>query len=202
MFVQLTLVASCVILAFVYGVTGKIDRRKSKKKNFPPGPIGLPYFGVSLSINTDKLHLHFCEWKQQYGDIVMTKMMGKHIVVINSPELLRRAFVSEELSPLLNDRPLNFIGDVILYGYKDILLRRNDDDFRAMKTLLKRCMSKYGFLSPHFQSLAEREFKTVVQQFKDTEGRAFYPMDILMPSFCTIIGMFVRVYLEEIHSYG
>lgn len=203
MFVRATLAATCVFLALMYSITGNdvpVDdtetpakenkTNRKKKKKYPPGPSGLPFFGVSFQIDPKGLHHNLLRWKQQYGDIISFKLFGKNIVVLNTPELIRKAFESDEFSPFTSDRPLNFIGQHVMYGYKDVLLNRYSNSFKQMKKLMISSINKHGFYSQHFQDLANEEFRSVVKQFHSTDGQPVDPVALLMPSFCKLIGGF------------
>ena len=116
---------------------------------------------------------------------------GTNLVVLNSTEAIRKAFACEEVSKFVSDRPNNFIGEVVMYNYKDVLLRRYDDELIRSKCLMMKALSKHSFGVKHFDDLASEEFKDVVSKFKSLEGTTIDPMEILMPSFCKMIGMIV-----------
>ncbi|XP_022320258.2 cytochrome P450 2J4-like isoform X3 [Crassostrea virginica] len=160
-----------------------------KKKKYPPGPYGLPFFGCFFEIDMKSLHLEFLRWKEQYGSIVSFKLNGKNFLVLNSLDVIKKAFVSEDIGPLMSDRPLNFIGEYISFGYKDVLLRRCDEEFKKMKELMIRSMKLHDFNSSTFQQLMSEELTHVLTKFQKTNGKPTNPLDILLPSFCNIIGM-------------
>lgn len=160
-----------------------------RKKKSPPGPCGLPFFGSFFDIDLKNIHLDFLKWKERYGDIVSFKMNGKNFLVLNNIDIIRKAFESDEIGALMSDRPLNFIGENIFFGYKDVLLRRYDDEFMKMKKLMIRSMKLYDYNSDKFQQLMSEELSHILSKFQKTEGKPTEPMDILVPSFCNIIGM-------------
>lgn len=186
MFVLIILASACLALCITLFA---VSRRKTSHKS-PPGPCGLPFFGTSLSIDTKHIHLEFDNWNGEYGDIFVTKLMGKNVCVISNPNLIRKAFESEEFSPLMSDRSPNFMGTYVVYGYKDVLLRPYDDTFIQMKKIMVDAINHCGFNSPHYVENANIEFKDVVTQFRNTNSEPVDPLDILMPSFCNLIAMF------------
>ncbi|XP_060063804.1 vitamin D(3) 25-hydroxylase-like [Ylistrum balloti] len=202
MFVKATLAATCVFLALIYSVTGNetvtVDenqlrdstKKTKRKKKYPPGPKGMPYFGVHFQVSPGEMHKNLEKWKRQYGDIISFKILGQNIVVLNSPELIRKAFESEEFASLVNDRPPNFIGKYVMYNYRDVLLNRYSESFRKMKKLMVSCINKHGFSSKHFQDIADEEFRCVLNQFHAQNGQAVDAVKLLMPSFCKLIGGF------------
>ncbi|OWF50503.1 Vitamin D(3) 25-hydroxylase [Mizuhopecten yessoensis] len=90
----------------------------------------------------------------------------------------------------MSDRPPNFIGEHVMYGYKDVLLNSYNESFRKMKKLMISCISKHGFSSKHFQDIADEEFRCVLNQFHALNGQAVDPVDLLLPSFCKLVGGF------------
>lgn len=186
------LVALCLLGSFLWFLFAALETMTSKKKKkYPPGPYGLPFFGCFFEIDMKSLHLEFLRWKEQYGSIVSFKLNGKNFLVLNSLDVIKKAFVSEDVGPLMSDRPLNFIGEYISFGYKDVLLRRCDDEFKKMKELMIRSMKLHDFNSSTFQQLMSEELTHVLTKFQKTNGKPTNPLDILLPSFCNIIGMLV-----------
>lgn len=186
------LVELSLILSFLWFLLTAFEVMTSKrKKKSPPGPCGLPFFGSFFDIDLKNIHLDFLKWKERYGDIVSFKMNGKNFLVLNNIDIIRKAFESDEIGALMSDRPLNFIGENIFFGYKDVLLRRYDDEFMKMKKLMIRSMKLHDYNSDKFQQLMSEELSHILSKFQKTEGKPTEPMDILVPSFCNIIGMLV-----------
>lgn len=184
------LVELSLILSFLWFLLTAFEVMTSKRKS-PPGPCGLPFFGSFFDIDLKNIHLDFLKWKERYGDIVSFKMNGKNFLVLNNIDIIRKAFESDEIGALMSDRPLNFIGEYIFFGYKDVLLRRYDDEFMKMKKLMIQSMKLHDYNSDKFKQLMSEELSHTVSKFQKTEGKPTEPMDILLPSFCNIIGMLV-----------
>ncbi|KAI0264170.1 cytochrome P450 [Gloeopeniophorella convolvens] len=62
------------------------NRRKRNRFPYPPGPRGLPILGSLLSFPGDYSWLTFAEWGKQYGDIMSVRILGKRVVILNSPK--------------------------------------------------------------------------------------------------------------------
>lgn len=188
------LVEICLIGSFVWFLFVALGAMTSKtKKKLAPGPAGIPFFGSFFDIDMKNMHLDFMKWKEQYGNIVSFKLNGKNILVLNNVEIIRKAFDSDDIGPLMSDRPLNFMGEYIAFGYKDVLLRRYDEDFLKMKGIMIRAMAKHDFNSTTFRQMMLEETTHVLTKFQKTSGKPTDAMDILMPSFCNIIGMLVSM---------
>ncbi|XP_002730433.2 cytochrome P450 2J4-like [Saccoglossus kowalevskii] len=94
----LILLASC--LYFVYKVV--VHRRY----NLPPGPQGWPLIGLVLQC-CEHTHLKFHKWSQTYGDVFSVKLGVQLVVVLNSYDAIRDAFL--HTSTKVADRPKQWI---------------------------------------------------------------------------------------------
>ncbi|KAG2043715.1 hypothetical protein BDR03DRAFT_842367, partial [Suillus americanus] len=55
----------------------------------PPGPRLLPFVGNAFDINVTHPWLTYTDWKEKHGDIVYSRVLGQHIIIINSIEVAR-----------------------------------------------------------------------------------------------------------------
>ncbi len=62
-----------LILVFVFLVLALL---RSSRTHSPPGPAGLPFFGVALQIPTDKQWLRFHAWITQYGKYKLVPVLS------------------------------------------------------------------------------------------------------------------------------
>src|SRR5579862_7787775 len=63
-------------------------------KKWPPGPKGLPYFGVVMDLRRDALGtlLHAA---REYGDVVSLLGMGTRRILVNRPEYIQQLLIME-----------------------------------------------------------------------------------------------------------
>lgn len=47
---------------------------KYQKQNEPPGPSGMPFFGVTHQIDPRGLHYSVTKWAEEYGDVIKFKV--------------------------------------------------------------------------------------------------------------------------------
>ncbi len=77
----------------------------------PPGPRGYPVFGI-LPLITKQFHLQLFDYARQFGRIVSLKMGSQLVVVLNDPNIIKKAFARPEFSA----RPRSSLSS-ILDGY-------------------------------------------------------------------------------------
>lgn len=69
----------------------------------PPGPRLLPFVGNAFDIDVSHPWLTYTNWKAQHGDIVYSRVLGQHIIIINSIEVARQLL--DKRSAKYSDRP-------------------------------------------------------------------------------------------------
>ncbi|EIM79365.1 cytochrome P450 [Stereum hirsutum FP-91666 SS1] len=124
-----------------------------KHPPYPPGPRTLPMIGNAHQMPTDKEWLAFTEMAQDHGDIVHLTVLGRHIVVLNSPKVVHDLL--DRRSAIYSDRPtLTMAGEMI--GYVDsIPLHPYDPNHRLARKYLG-------------QALAPREVRGWHRMIQDT----------------------------------
>lgn len=65
-----------------------------KSNKLPPGPFGLPFFGV-LSLMTDRPDKKVMEWARKYGDVMTLWFLNNKVVVVSSMEALTEGLVQK-----------------------------------------------------------------------------------------------------------
>ncbi|KAG9316767.1 cytochrome P450 [Chiua virens] len=115
------------------------QRRGSKRSaSLPPGPRGLPFLGVALSIDASKPWFTFFEWRKLFGDLVYTRMFNMNVLVINSAKIARD--LVELRSNIYSDRPKYATAEP--YGIADgTLLMPYGDTWRLHRRIYHQSMN-------------------------------------------------------------
>ncbi|GKY96256.1 hypothetical protein MPSEU_000585400 [Mayamaea pseudoterrestris] len=81
--------ASLVPLVYYYSYS-------RSRKQYPPGPSGLPLLGNLLDIPEESMDSKFLEWSMDHGLVYSIKLLGLGTwVIISDPDLVQRIFVSK-----------------------------------------------------------------------------------------------------------
>ncbi|KAG2153341.1 cytochrome P450 [Suillus clintonianus] len=70
----------------------------------PPGPRLLPFVGNAFDIDVSRPWLTYTNWKEKHGDIVYSRVLGQHIIIIGSIEVARELL--DKRSTTYSDRPV------------------------------------------------------------------------------------------------
>lgn len=77
--------------------------KNSSLPPLPPGPRLLPFVGNAFDINVSRPWLTYTNWKEKHGDIVYSRVLGQHIIIINSIKVARELL--DRRSAIYSDRP-------------------------------------------------------------------------------------------------
>jgi hypothetical protein len=86
-------------------------RRLRYLRSLPPGPTGYPIFGI-LPLITKQFHLQLFDYAQRFGRLLSFRMGSQLVVVLNDPNIIKKAFARPEFS----GRPRSALSS-ILDGY-------------------------------------------------------------------------------------
>ena len=177
------------------GPVGKVDYTGSCpfKMSLPPGPRGMPLIGQAFSIDKDRLHLQFMEWQKIYGDMFMFVMLGKHYLVINHPDIMRKMFTTCPHAQTFNDRPAGFMGSHVIGKTRDIVFRSFDDQQRALKMATRDYVERTLNEETWFYKTVETEMGNVIKRLQMEKSHPVKIMDILDRSASKIIALLVSM---------
>lgn len=72
--------------------------KKYEKKNYPPGPRGLPIIGSLLNIDAKVPYKSLTKLSEIYGPIFGMRMGSVYTVVLSDPKLIRTTLAKDEFS--------------------------------------------------------------------------------------------------------
>ena len=78
-------------------------RRTPGGVSSPPGPRGVPFFGLVRNIPHEHAWLTYAEWAKKYGDVMYFKTFGQPMIVLSS--LKAATDLLEKRSTIYSGRP-------------------------------------------------------------------------------------------------
>ena len=118
----------CLITVFLTVLTLAllflIFRKKSRNFNLPPGPRGLPFLGNVFDISKGNSLHTLLQYADKYGDIYRIKFLNRHIVCLNSSDIIQKALCCAPLREHTNDRGKLFFSDFLYYGSQSLAFHK------------------------------------------------------------------------------
>ncbi|TFK73144.1 cytochrome P450 [Pluteus cervinus] len=93
------------------------------RKLYPPGPLGLPVFGMMFHFPQNQPWIQFREWSKKYNsDAVSIEVLGQRTVVLNSSIATQELMVKR--SAIYSDRPaLPMLNDLLGWNWNFAFMR-------------------------------------------------------------------------------
>lgn len=175
------------------GIFGVLTARKildivrRKWYNYPPGPVGIPFFGGFFEfINFNKLR----RAQHKYGPIYLTHFGFSHICIINDYSLLHQIFGSKEF----NDRVVPDYGSELPFSGI-----RVHNGWNQRRKLMKNNMIA-PLNSKILKSLIENALNQCIFPIIDDCSKNNQPWMIQKEmnyvAFATVYGMFILYYMS------
>ncbi|XP_022085314.1 cytochrome P450 2J5-like [Acanthaster planci] len=164
------------------------------KVNLPPGPWGLPYFGlVPYFILMDLIyglqrHEALARVAVKYGKVFSFKAFGRVVIVLNDAEAIKEAYQRKEM----NDRPrMNIKNHSLGKG----VAFASGDCWREQRSFTIRTLETLGAGRPIHEEKIAQEVKAVLDEIAAFGGKAFdpkYPMMICVSNIISSLLFSIR----------
>ncbi|OWA53859.1 Cytochrome P450 2U1 [Hypsibius exemplaris] len=155
----------------------------SRRKNFPPGPTGIPFFGNILSFGKQP-PVTMLRWKEQFGDIYGLHVGRKPLVVLSDFNTIKKVFGDdaaagrEQSSPIRHD---------IATGAGSGLIFSQDDLWRTHRRFALSTLRDLGMGKNWLEDSIIAEVEGLCQTLRDTEQKPFDPKEQLTNSVSNVI---------------
>lgn len=105
---------SALALAALLLILWRFSKISSRHKDYPPGPPTLPVVGNLHQIPSQKRHLQFGKWAQEYGPIY-SLILGTKVYIVLSADYAIRDLVDKR-GPIYASRPDLYIAQHVVSG--------------------------------------------------------------------------------------
>ncbi|RYP12514.1 hypothetical protein DL765_007276 [Monosporascus sp. GIB2] len=111
------------ITVFVVAVLWKLNRIGRRPNDYPPGPPTLPLIGNLHQIPSERRHIQFTKWAEEYGPIY-SLMLGTQVMIVLSSDLVIKDLVDKR-GAIYSSRPDAYIAQDVLSGGLRVLFMEN-----------------------------------------------------------------------------
>lgn len=160
-------------------------------KDSPPGPKGLPFFGIIFEVNITKLHDKLYEWTQQYGDVFQFHMLGKKFLCISSMDVLRETFLQEPCATVSAHRSPTFTGKYLLKNYSDVAFASPSSLWEKRRKFVHRLLHTYGEGKASLENQIVQNLIPFKEKIRQTSAKDVNPFEIVDEFILSSIEMLV-----------
>ncbi|XP_078699158.1 steroid 17-alpha-hydroxylase/17,20 lyase-like [Branchiostoma floridae x Branchiostoma belcheri] len=142
-----------------------------RRWRMPPGPFPWPVIG-NIAILGGKTYLTFIDLAKKYGDVFSVKLGMVDVVVLNSLDAVKEAFVKK--SAEFGGRPKTLTNEILTEGGKDIAFTDDSPTLKLQRKLFVSALRTYAS-GKSLQAITHESLKDIIADFTDMEGQ---PVDL------------------------
>lgn len=166
--------------------------RKYTRRQFPPGPRGVPLFGNMFQIDQKYPNHTLSEWAREYGDIYSISLLGQDKVVVSGEDLIREASVTN--TDAFSNRPFSLrINDMFLNHALTISNSPVSDRWVKVKKAVMTSLKAYGPGLERIEKLTLEAAEEMLEKIKSNGQKAFDPQDLFQETFVKIVHTMVPI---------
>ena len=197
-FVTLICLAVGLLLLLKYLCLG---RRKVRA----PGPKGLPFVGCAMQLSSGNLLEQFYEFARTYGDVLELKILDSRNLVLNTADMLMKAFTEDEFKTIFNNRPRIYFAEHFYFGGQSITYKNPDKDHSNLRKALSKGLHVYGEGVSKFEEIVRDEIKRVMGEIERSGDKGFEVVSLVRRSLANVISVLVSsigfLTLSSIYTY-
>nr|XP_010986864.2 cytochrome P450 2J2-like isoform X1 [Camelus dromedarius] len=145
--------------------------RKRRPKNYPPGPLRLPFVGHLLHLDFENVHLSLQRFVKKYGNVFRLEVGDFSSVVITGLPLIKEAFVHQGQN--FANRPVTpFIERV--FKNKGLIMS-NGQVWKEQRRFALMTLRNFGLGKKSLEECIQEEARYLTQAVGEVAGQPFDP---------------------------
>ncbi|KAL7863953.1 hypothetical protein AOLI_G00153730 [Acnodon oligacanthus] len=160
----------------------EIFRLSSSRSRYPPGPKPLPFVGNLPQLINDPMALYRSMTK--YGEMCSMYLGRQPVIVLNSLQITKETFVQN--GAVYSGRPAMPVTDWITDGF-GILVATYGHSWRQQRRFALHTLRNFGLGKKTVEERVAEEAQYLVKEMLKQEGKAFYPIHVIMNTVSNII---------------
>uniref|UniRef100_A0A8D1C455 Cytochrome P450 2J2 n=1 Tax=Sus scrofa TaxID=9823 RepID=A0A8D1C455_PIG len=159
-----TLLLSAVAFLFVADIL-----KSWRPKNYPPGPLRLPFVGNFLHLDFEQWHLSLQRFVKKYGNVLSLDLGAFSSVVITGLPLIKEALVHQDQNFV--NRPIN-LNQVF---QKNGLIMSNGQVWKEQRRFALTTLRNFGLGKKSLEERIQEEAQYLIQAVREENGQPFDP---------------------------
>uniref|UniRef100_A0A8D1D2G2 Cytochrome P450 2J2 n=1 Tax=Sus scrofa TaxID=9823 RepID=A0A8D1D2G2_PIG len=158
------LLLSAVAFLFVADIL-----KRWRPKNYPPGPLRLPFVGNFLHLDFEQWHLSLQRFVKKYGNVLSLDLGAFSSVVITGLPLIKEALVHQDQNFV--NRPIN-LNQVF---QKNGLIMSNGQVWKEQRRFALTTLRNFGLGKKSLEERIQEEAQYLIQAVREENGQPFDP---------------------------
>ncbi|CAH1225024.1 CYP1A1 [Branchiostoma lanceolatum] len=142
-----------------------------RRWRMPPGPFPWPIIG-NIPLFGGKTYLTFIDLAKTYGDVFSLKLGMTDVVVLNSLDAVKEAFVKKSAD--FGGRPKTLTNDIVTEGGQDIAFTDDSPTWKLQRKLFVSAVRAYAS-GRKLEAIVHESLKDIIADFTTMEGE---PVDL------------------------
>uniref|UniRef100_H2YXA5 Uncharacterized protein n=1 Tax=Ciona savignyi TaxID=51511 RepID=H2YXA5_CIOSA len=163
------MISSIYVFGFVFCLVCYLFRWKSRPKNFPPGPLGIPMLGVAPFAGS-KLENYLASFYKKYGGVMSFRLGPKDWVVLNDLEAITQAFTKQGES--FSGRPKSVVFDQLTQGCGIVFA--NGDRWQHQRRFVLTALKRLGMGKRTMDAIINEETNRFIASVQLAGGTEYY----------------------------
>lgn len=155
--------------------------------SYPPGPKGLPIIGSVLDVSPTHIHVSLTEFGKKHGDLFSVNLLGNRVVVLNSVDVIREAFFTDENGAVFAGRPFSFLGKYTDDNCSSFSFMSTCKIWQRLRKLVYKTINMYGDGVQEAENNILEELRYVIQWIEDRNKAPIDMADVIVPSLANIM---------------
>ncbi|XP_076819169.1 cytochrome P450 2C28-like [Clavelina lepadiformis] len=157
-----------IYVVLIFLLTYGLWNLKRPHSRFPPGPIGIPFFGSMFQLRKDPEKV-VKKWSlNHYGPVMSVPLANQHYIYLNTYEAVQAAFLKQ--GSKFSGRPNMFLFHQVSQNY-GLALKTYGEDFKVQRKFGNKILRGLGFGQKKMEDIINREGDHFIKHLEKYSGR-------------------------------